>query len=211
MVNRSFGKKIISIIDFLSVPRNITLISLTVIGAVFGFFCWKFLPEKIIAWASGIATPFCTMCATLVWASREKIDALLDPQALTSSEYEHLTSLSESHRIRSLIWASSAMLFALIASIPAIAFQFDLSINKFMVIASGAAVGSSIYSYLLANSWDAQARRFKAKRVFAAMRRIELEELSNDVSKSAELDDELLSQIGHGWQKGPGLGSQKRS
>lgn len=211
MANRSSGKKIIAIVKILSTPRNITLIFLILAGSALGFLFWKYLPEKVIAWASGIAAPFCTMCATLVWASREKIDDLLDPQSLTPDEYEKLSSLSNSHRIRSLLWASSTMLFALIASIPAIAFQFDLTINKIMVVFSGAAVGSSIYSYLLANSWDEQARRFKTNRILIAMRRIELNELTKDLEKSAAQDDELLSSIGRGWQQGPTLGPERRA
>lgn len=211
MANQHFGKKIIALTKFISIPRNITLFFLILIGGAIGFFFWKYLPEKTVAWASGIAAPFCTMCATLVWASREKIDELLDPQAFSSDEYEKLADLINSHRIRSLLWASATMLFALMASVPAIAFQFELEIHKIMALSSGAAVGASIYSYLLANSWDEQARKFKTKRILLAMRRIELDELNKEVEHSAVLDDELLLDIGNGWKQGPTIGPQPRT
>lgn len=205
MAVRSSGTKSKSIIDAIVIPRYITLIALVFAGSTFGFFLWEFFPQTSIAWASGIFAPFCTMCATLVWASREKIDDLIDPQSLSFEECERIVELSHEHRARVFLCAPVTMIYALASAVPGIALQFGMEISMPMAVVAGGAVGAAIYSYLLANSWDEQIRRFKSEMILQAIRRMEIDTHSKEIKDSEATDLEMLSRIGHGWRQGGSL------
>lgn len=205
MAIRSAGTESKSIIRAVSIPRNITLIVLFSLGAAFGFGLWEFFPQKTIAWISGILSPFCTMCATLVWASREKIDDLIEPHNLSSDEYDRLVDLSQEHRSRIFFWAPLTMVYALVAAVPAIVSQFDMKISVLMAVCAGGAVGGAIYSYLLANAWDEQTRRFKSEIIRHAIKQLEIDAHTKEAADSEAADLEMLSRIGRGWSQGGSL------
>lgn len=205
MAIRSARTKSKSIISSIVIPRYITLIALVFFGSNFGFLLWEFFPQASIAWASGVFAPFCTMCATLVWASREKVDDLIDPQNLSSEECERIFELSQEHRGRVFICAPITMIYALISAAPGIALQFGIQISMPMSVIAGGAVGAAIYSYLLANSWDEQIRRFKSEIILQAIRKMEIDTHAKEIKDSEATDIEMLSKIGHGWSQGGSL------
>ena len=193
------------LVSWLAVPRLITLPVLLVLGAAAGYFLWKYVDSvKILAWLSGLASPFCTMCATVIWAMRDKLEDAVDTDEMSADTFEKFDGLVESHRNRSTFVATAVALMSLLAAVPAISSQLLSFIWETSVIVACMAVAFSIYGYQLANYWDLQIRRFKSKQVLEAKRK---------TAQNAELEEERMlavpskqvADLGRGWSVGPTL------
>lgn len=194
------GRIVSQVANWLAVPRVVTLPILVLAGLGGGQLLWLYVDSvKVLAWASGMATPFCMMCATVVWAMRDRLDEAFDTEQMTSKEYQRLVDLILMHRSRSAQWAAVTGLMALISSIPAVSNQLIGPVWHWMVLSTGAAIAISIHSYFLANYWDHQVRAFRNVQRLdhkkSAERRSLLESLSlGNTQKS-----------GVGWADGPEL------
>lgn len=194
------GRIVSQVATWLAVPRVVTLPILVLAGLGGGQLLWLYVDSvKVLAWASGMATPFCMMCATVVWAMRDRLDEAFDTDQMTSQEYQRLVDLVLMHRSRSTQWAAVTGLMALISSIPAVSNQLIGPVWHWMALSTGAAVAISIHAYLLANYWDHQVRAFRNKQRLDhkknAERRVLLESLS--IGKAPK--------SGVGWVDGPNL------
>jgi len=194
------GRNVSQLARWLAVPRGITLLVLVITGLSTGLLLWHFVDSvKVLSWISGMATPFCMMCATVVWAMRERLDEAFDTDQMTSREYKQLVNLSSKHRARSTHWSAVTGLMALVSSTPAVSNQLIGPVWSWMIVATGCAVAISIYAYLLANYWDHQMREYKIKQKIEGKRQAEQKELLEGLNQSQPLKS------GTGWVEGPDL------
>ena len=199
------GGFVSQLISWLAVPRLITLPVLLVVGAVAGCLLWKYVDSvKILAWLSGLASPFCTMCATVIWAMRDKLEDAVDTEQMSADTFEKFDGLNESHRNRSTFMASLVAVMSLVAAGPAISNQLIGPIWKTSVIAAAMAVATSIYGYQLANYWDLQIRRYKSKQVLQAKKKA-AQDVALDEQRTLSTPSTQLSNLGMGWSAGPAL------
>ena len=199
------GRAISRLIAWLAVPRVITFPAFLATGIGVAQMAWLVVDSvKILAWASGMASPFCMLCATAVWAMRDRIDDAVDTELMSSGEYQQFEKLTSEHRFRSTSWAVGTAVLALAASMPAVSNQLIGPIWHWMVLASGTAVGGAAYAYLLANHWEAQIRAYRSRQKLSQKQRSERERLIQDmVAGVGTLSD-------RDWIDGPVL-SQPRS
>jgi len=195
------GRTVSRVIAWLAVPRPITLPALIGLGAGIGHLLWIYVDSiKMLAWVSGLATPFCMMCATAVWAMRGRLDDMLDKDPMSSSEYKKFVDLNNTHRNKSTFWAAFAAVMALVSSFPAVASQLNGSIWHWMVLASSSAVVASGYAFLLANYWENQIRAYVSKQKL---------EYKTQAERLALLKTATTAQqsivMGTGWVDGPEL------
>ncbi|MFC4788623.1 MULTISPECIES: hypothetical protein [Giesbergeria] len=189
------------LIDWLAVPRKITLPTLIAIGLTIGQLLWIYIDSsKIFSWLSGLSSPFCMMCATVVWAMREKLDDTIDQDSMSASEYKSFVKLNNEHRNRSTQWAIFTGAMALISSFPAIADQLIGSVWHWMVLASCTAVASTIYPYLLAAYWERQAKNYVSQKKLEAKIKTEKRTLELLIGKSKN-----SNQPNKGWSNGPNI------
>ncbi len=81
------GRIVSQVATWLAVPRVVTLPILVLAGLGGGQLLWLYIDSvKVLAWASGMATPFCMMCATVVWAMRDRLDEAFDTEQMTSQD-----------------------------------------------------------------------------------------------------------------------------
>lgn len=180
-------------------PRIITLVFLILCGIAIGWISWSVFPTKTIAWLSGMAAPFCTMCATIVWGSRGKLDDLIDLDSFNSDEYIKFSELNSEYRTRAMKWTALTLLYALLSAMPAIVEQMGADMLQFMPLISGAAVGASIYSYLLANSWDSQVRDYKNSKILGKLKKNESARFIKEL-EAAESESRISPvNVGKGW------------
>ncbi len=195
---RSAGR----LIAWLAVPRVATLPVLLLIGLGIGELAWRFVDSvKILAWASGMAAPFCMICATSVWAMRDRLDDVIDTESMSSREYARFDQMVISHRARSTRWSGVAALMALLAASPAISNQLAGPIWHWMVLGSGAGVMCSIYTYQIAGHWETQIRAYRTKQKLVSMQRREKQSLLDEIAAGARPPTE------RGWVDGPPLTS----
>lgn len=195
------GRTVSQLISWLAVPRVITLPILVCLGVALAQLVWCYVDSvKIHAWLSGLAAPFCIMCATTVWGMREKLDELIDTDLLDGNAFERYVELTNSHRNKSTFWASLSALMGLIASGPALSNQFIGPVWQWMVLPAGGAVFVAIYAYLLANYWELQMRAFKNDQ----KRAIRKQTLAQEASAIMNVHEPLP--MGRGWSDGPSLG-----
>ncbi len=193
------------LIGWLAVPRVVTFPVLVTLGLGLGQAAWHFVDSvKILAWVSGMVSPFCMLCATAVWAMRDRLDDAVDIELMSSGEYQQFEALAAKHRARSTAWAAATAVLALVASMPAVSNQLVGPIWHWMVLSCGAAAGSAVYAYLLANFWEIQIRAYKARQKLALKQRAERERLMQEILASAN------SPSSSGWRKGPPLDQPKR-
>lgn len=201
-----FGARAVSrLIGWLAVPRVVTFPILIALGLGFAQLAWQFIDSvKILAWVSGMASPFCMICATAVWAMRDRIDDVVDTELMSAIEYQQFERLVSAHRTRSTTWAATTAMMALLASAPAVSSQLAGPIWHWMVLACGAAVGSAVYSYLLASYWETQIRAYKNRQKLADKQRRERELLMEEMRAGSG------SLSGSGWVQGPTLNPPTR-
>lgn len=199
------GRTISRLIAWLAIPRVITFPMFLALGIGMAQAAWYFVDSvKILAWVSGMAAPFCMLCATAVWAMRDRIDDSVDTELMSSAEYRNFEKLTSEHRLRSTSWAAGTALLALAASMPAVSNQLMGPIWHWMVLTSGAAVGGAAYSYLLANHWETQIRAYKSRQRLSQKQCSEKEKLIQDMLAGAG----TLSE--RGWVEGPALSLNRR-
>jgi hypothetical protein len=201
-----FGARAVSrLIGWLAVPRVVTFPILIALGLGLAQLAWHFVDSvKILAWASGMASPFCMLCATAVWAMRDRIDDAVDTELMSASEYRQFEQLVSTHRTRSSSWAAVTAVMALLASGPAVSNQLIGPIWHGMVLVSGAAIGCSTYAYLLANYWENQIRAHKGRQRLLEKQRRERERLLEEMRAGAG------TLRGSGWVEGPPLNQPTR-
>lgn len=196
------GRTADQLIAWLAVPRVATFPILLASGLGIGELAWRFVDSvKILAWASGMAAPFCMICATSVWAMRDRLDDAIDTDQMSSSEYARFDQLTTKHRMRSTLWSGVAALMALVAAAPAISNQLAGPIWHWTVLGTGAAVAGSIYTYQLASYWEAQIRAYRTTQKLSAMKQREKQNLLNEIGAGAG------SLKNRGWVEGPPLTS----
>lgn len=194
------GRTVSQVATWLAVPRAVTLPLLMVMGLGCGQLLWQYVDSvKILSWASGMATPFCMMCATVVWAMRDRLDDAFETDQMSSQEYQRLVDLVLQHRLRSTHWAAVTGFMALTSSAPAISNQLIGPIWHWMVLSTGCAVSISIYAYLLANYWDHQLRSYRNKQRIENKKRAERKDLLDQLNQTRP------TQGGTGWVNGPDL------
>ena len=202
----SFGARTVGrLVGWLAVPRVVTFPILISLGLGLAQLAWHFIDSvKILAWASGMISPFCMLCATAVWAMRDRIDEAADTELMSSSEYQQFEALANKHRTKSTLWAAATAVMALLASGPAVSNQLIGPIWHGMVLLSGAAIGCAIYAYLLANYWETQIRAYKSRQKLAKKQQHEREQLLDEIRAGAGT---LRSS---GWIEGPSLNQPVR-
>jgi len=187
-------------VGWLAVPREITLPILVLMGLGAGQLLWHFVDNvKVLSWVSGMSAPFCTMCATVVWAMRDRLDDAFDTDQMTAQEYQLLVDLVLQHRSRSTYWAAITGLMALVSSVPAVSNQLIGPVWQWMVIGTGVSVSGAIYAYLLANFWEQQIRAQRTKKKLESKRANEKNELLLGLASSNPVGG------GIGWVDGPEL------
>lgn len=175
-------------LTWLAVPRGLTLPVLLLLGSGIGQLIWLAIDSvKILSWLSGLASPFCMLCATAVWAMRDKAEISFNTETMNSDEYRNACKVQQSLRDRSTKYAAITSLAALVSASPAISQQLIGPIWQVMVVFSGAAVGFSVHSYLLANYWDHQLREHRSKVVFEQKRLREQQDLVSAIERSSAL------------------------
>lgn len=206
VATEGIGARAVSrLIGWLAVPRVVTFPVLVAVGLGFAQVAWYFVDSvKILAWVSGMVSPFCMLCATAVWAMRDRIDDAVDTEVMSSEEYRQFEKLVAKHRARSTSWAAATAVMALLASMPAVSNQLMGPIWHWMVLSCGAAVGSAVYAYLLANYWETQIRAYKGRQKLARKQQSERERLMQEMQAGAG----PLS--GSGWVEGPTIASKGR-
>ncbi len=176
----SIARRASQLINWLAVPSPVTLPVLLGVGVGLGHLLWLYVDSvKILAWISGVATPFCMMCTAAVWAMRDQIDGTLDVDGMTAREYQQLLDLNATQRFRSMLLAALTAMMALVASFPAISNQLVGPIWQWTVLAGGGAVSFSVYAYLIANYWEQQIRAYRSKRLLESKRAKEQQELAD--------------------------------
>lgn len=202
--NRS-GGVVSRLVSWLAVPRPITLPVLWVLSAAIGWALWQYVDSvKILAWLSGLASPFCTMCATVIWAMRDKLEDAVNTEEMSAEVYERFDGMNESHRNRSTFMASLVALMSLVAAAPAISNQLIGPIWEMSVIAACMAVATSIFGYQTANYWDLQIRRYKSQQVLQTKRQAAKDGLLEEARQLATTST-LTTNLGMGWREGPSL------
>jgi len=187
-------------IGWLAVPRVVTFPLLIVIGTGLGELAWRLIDSvKILAWMSGMVSPFCMMCATAVWVMRDRIDDIVDTEQMSSSEYQQFEHLVLVHHTRSTYWAASTAMMALVASAPAVSSQLTGAIWQWMVLGCGAAAGGAIYAYLLARQWETQIRAYRSQKKLSTKQQRERQKLLGKIAAGTD------SLSGTGWIEGPPL------
>lgn len=154
---------------------------------------------KILSWVAGMAAPFCMMCATAVWAMRDRIDDAFDVDHMSAQQYKKAVSLCAQHRARSTFWAGVTAMMALLSSAPAVSNQLIGPIWHWMLLALGGAVGTAVYAYQLASFWDHQIRAYKSEQRMLLKTKHEKQELLDVLTSS------LGEGVGTGWTDGPAL------
>lgn len=183
-------------------PRPITQWVLVALGFSLGYFVFLIAPEKIQAWISGLVAPFCVMCATVIWAMREKIDDVINLEELEPEKFDSYINLINSHRIRSLKYTISTLFLSLGAAMPTIAVQVGFSTNIWMCAFAGASVGASIYNVLIANSWDEKFRAERNKSLFKALKNKRKKDIEEELDESDNFRNKYADKVGPGWKDG---------
>lgn len=168
----------------LIIPRPITRLTLAVLGVGLAELMWVLLPAKLLAYASGVAAPYCLLIAGAVWSMRDKADSAFDGEMLTSEAYKRARNAASSIRRRSMARATYTAVAALMAGSAAISAQVAGPIWHWMVIGAGLAVAEASYSYLLAYHWEEQLRAIHEQRKLSTIRQREIESLKARVVAS---------------------------
>ncbi len=168
----------------LIIPRPITRLVLAVLGVGLAQLMWVLLPAKLLAYASGVAAPYCLLIAGAVWSMRDKADSAFDGEMRTSEAYKRARNAASSMRRRSMVRATYTALAALLAGSPAISAQVAGPIWHWMVIGAGLAIAEATYSYLLAYQWEEQLRAMHEQGKLATIRQREIESLKARVMAS---------------------------
>jgi hypothetical protein len=193
-------------ISSLAIPRRLTLPVLMLLGLATAQAVWlAFDSVKILAWLSGLASPFCMLCATAVWAMRDKAELAFTSDSLNSAEYLRAQNIENNLRHRSTLLAAQTAFSALIAATPAMSNQLIGPVWQIMVLGCGCAVAFAIYAYLISSFWEYQIRAQRSKEVFGRKQVSEQKELTEYVEKSAKNSSTLFP----GWTEGPQLQSKK--
>jgi hypothetical protein len=144
-------------------PRPITHLLLLLLGAALSWAAWKWLDAHLLAYISGLALPLCMMSATAIWGLRDKADETLDGDHLDANAYRTARKAASRLRLRSMRRATIAALCGLAAAGPSFSLQITEGVWEWMVYLAGPAVAESIYSYMLALSWDEQLRAWRER------------------------------------------------
>lgn len=194
------GRVVGQLIHWLAVPRAASWPVLLLVGTGCGHLLWTLVDSvKILAWVSGMATPFCMMCATAVWAMRDRIEDAFDVDQMTAREYKNVVELEATHRSRSTFWAFIGGMMALLSSTAAVSNQLIGPVWHWMVLVLGAAIGTSVYTYLLATYWEQQIRAYRSKK------RMQYKTLQDKQDLLEALSSPKGQSIGPGWVDGPDL------
>ena len=187
-------------LEDLLIPRKLTralmLGGCTAICAL----AWQFLDAKLLGYLSGVAGPFCLLCATAVWNFREKIETILGGEQVSSKEFMRQRAAAKSVRLRAVRRAGWVGCCALMAASPAISLQVSSHILYWMVLIAGVGISESAYNYLVAESWDEELRAMKDAKLFAL--KVEAERLSL-LSKVEYVSARTEGKVG--WERGQSL------
>ncbi len=155
-----------------SLPRPTALLRLllALTGLGLAAAAWQWLDIKLIAYLSGLAAPFCMLCAGAVWALRDKAEDRLLPDTDDRAAIARAQKVVAGLQQRFLPRAAWTAVAAVLAGGPATSHQLVGTVWQWSVFCAGLAVSEAAYSYLLASSWDRQLRAERAARADAALR-----------------------------------------
>lgn len=131
---------------------------------------WQWLDIKLLAYLSGLAAPFCMLCAGAVWSLRDKAEDRLVPDGDDRAAIARAQRVVASLQQRFLPRAAWTAVAAVLAGGPATSQQLVGTVWQWSVLCAGLAVSEAAYSYLLASSWDQQLRAERVARADAALR-----------------------------------------
>jgi hypothetical protein len=195
------------VIATLARPRRVTHAVLLLIGTAAGWIAWERLSIGLLAWASGIAGPFCLLCATAVWSLRDKADTALAADHLGAHDYRLHRDAAQRLRARFLSRAVWLSVCALAAAGPALASQLSHAVWQWMALASGIATGEAAYGFLLAHAWNEQLRLAREADV-ARSRAVQEHAALVDALEAAALEHAASGSIPAepfaGWRGTPG-------
>lgn len=195
-----FGRSVSRLIAWLAVPRVILLPLLVAGGVAAGQLLWLYVDSpKMLAWIGGVASPFCMMCATAVWAMRDRMESGLDIDDMSTRSYQNLIAMVAQHRARSTFWAGATALMALLSSTPTISNQLIGPVWHWMVLGCTGAVAFSVHAYLLANYWEQQIRAHRNQQ------RLEIKQAQERLKLLNELTTPGSVSQSKGWVDGPAL------
>ena len=137
-------------------------------GVALGWVAWAYLPAALIAYVSGVAGSLCLLVAAAVWGMRDKADLAFESSHLSTEELRTAMAAARRVRRRSMKLSAWAALMAVIASSSATSLQLAGSVWLFMPLLGGAAVGESLYCYLIANAWETQLRAIRERNAIQA-------------------------------------------
>lgn len=182
------------------VPRKLTLPLMLLIFGALGQSAWYFAPSvKFLSFICSFGLPFCMTCAAFVWGLREKAEAFLINDQLSSSQYQRARKVEDSIQLRSMMWASIAAIAGLVAVIPIFSKETFDAIWQWMVICAFLSVGVAIYAYMVAYSWDRQLRAYRDKQKIDTKLEVEKQKLIDRIENSS------LSLARDNWANGPEL------
>lgn len=162
-----------SLFERLIVPRPITQIFLVLACGGIAHVLWLWLDASLLAYLSGISASFCLLCMSAIWGMRDKADSALAGDYLDADQFRKARRIANALRRRSIWRAAIVALCALAASSPVVSLQFAHAVWHWMVLACGAAVGVSTYSFLLANAWEEQLRAHRDREIESVKRAAE--------------------------------------
>lgn len=149
-------------------------VGLWLASAAAAFLAWRWLPEKALAVVSLTLMQTSMVAAMSVWALREKAEDELLGTAEDAQSVERT-----GHVVRQVLQprfvqrAAFTVLMVGLVSIPAFTDFLANAVWHWSVYAASFGIVECLYSFLLANLWNAQIREFKASKALADLRRRE--------------------------------------
>lgn len=171
-------------VDALLTPRRVTHFILIALGVAMSELAWVYLTLDLSVYVSGIAAPFCMLCATAIWSMRDKVESAMDPEYMDAGEFRETRATHRKIRARSMKHAAITVVCALAAAGPAISHQLLGYIYHWMLLMAGAGTAQAAFGYLLANSWETQLMEYRERLVQRAKDREAKSSLENAIRRS---------------------------
>ena len=180
-------------------PRKATHLVLLLACVLAAQLAWVTLPMALLSYLSGLASPFCMLCAGAVWAMRDKADVALGGEHLPSADFLRVRQVASAVGMRAQRRSTLVALCGLAAASPAISTQLTGAVWQWMVIVGGLGVGEAAYSYLVSMAWEAELRAHRDSQTAAAKALQERVDLISRVQRGMSAGDAPMS----GWSTPP--------
>jgi hypothetical protein len=184
--------------DGIGFPRVLSMAGLVAITLGLAQCGWVYVDSvALLAWASGLASSFGSMAATLVWAMRDKSSQLTAlHESSDSSTYARAIGLERIFKKRSFELTCTVLVAILFMSLPMLSNQLlGGAIWHYMVLLFGLGIGWCVCAIWIAHSWDEQMQAYKSKRILEIKQQQEQNALIERIEKSGYPS----SSTGLGW------------